>query len=151
MSISIPTKAGQAEVASPSANSGAAHAQTRTERRGSFRARFAQSAWGFVANHPRLHGLLMELRSLLWRIEFQSKLYRGSLVVDFGLARERAPSGQLVPNRRSHARIGGIENFVSNCPGATLFERWVFLQGWDAAEQFALRSCGTTDTVSKAP
>lgn len=94
--------------------------------------------YGCLAKYPRLHGYAVGLDSFGWRSEFLSRLHVRQLLVDFGTALEKAPSGRLVPNRRTRSRIQDTETFVSSCPKATLFERWVFLQGWNAGEQFAL-------------
>ena len=98
----------------------------------------------WLATSPRLQALLIEIRSLRWRMELQSNLQtgatnprKGSLVVDLGPALERDASGCLVPCRRTRARMKDIERFASICPKATLFEEWVFLQGWDRGEESA--------------
>jgi hypothetical protein len=131
------------------------HTQSHIAHRESFFGRVGQLIselfWSLAAKHPRLHGFSMELRSLPWRMEFQSKLHKGSLIVDLGLALEKTPDGRGIPNRRTHARIAGIESFVSKCPGATLFERWVFLQGWDAAEEFVQRNSDKANKAAESP
>jgi hypothetical protein len=115
------------------------------ERRETRQSRVLRSLFGLLAKHSRLHALALELSSLRWRMEFQQRLHTHQIVVDLGFAVEKSPNGHSRPNRRTHARIQGIESFVATCPKATLFERWVFLLGWNAAEAFASRSSGTKE------
>jgi hypothetical protein len=98
-----------------------------------------------AAKHSTLHGFAIELCSLQWRSEFQSRLHDRRLMMEYGPAVEMAPSGHLVPNRRTHARIRDIETFLTTCPKATLFERWVFLQAWNMGERFALHTADTQE------
>lgn len=102
--------------------------------------------YGWLQKYPRLHGYAVSLDSFGWRSEFLSRLHVRQLLVDFGTALEKAPSGRLVPNRRTRSRIQDTETFVSSCPKATLFERWVFLQGWNAGERFALCNSDRRET-----
>lgn len=110
-------------------------------------ARCRRSLFGLLAKHPRLHGFAMELGSFLWRSEFLSRLHANRLTMEYGPAVEKDASGRSRPNRRTHARMTSTETFLSTCPKATLFEIWVFLQGWSEGERFALRSSDTQGTV----
>jgi hypothetical protein len=116
-------------------------AHVRRKCRGTLPERLRKLFWGTVLGRfPRLHGIAVEICSLPWRSQFQSKLHQCLLSVELGFALEKTPTGRGVPNRRTHARIADIESFVATCPKATLFERWVFLQGWNMGERYALRN-----------
>jgi hypothetical protein len=119
----------------------------RNKSRGTLRGRLAITFWRtMLGGFPRLHGIAMELRSLGWRSEFQSRLHQRLLSVEFGPHAEISPTGHLVPCRRTHARIADTESFESICPKATLFETWVFLQGWNMGERYrALREDASCD------
>lgn len=118
----------------------------RKKFHGTLPQRLSRLFWGkLLGISPRLHGIAIEICSLPWRSEFQSRLHSGRLSVEFGLALEKTPNGHGIPNRRTHARIADTESFVANCPKATLFERWVFLQGWNMGERYALRSSDTRE------
>jgi hypothetical protein len=99
-----------------------------------------------VASRPRLYGLLMALRTFRWRMEVERRLHEGRLAVDFGPAGERLASGCIVPCRRTHVRIQDARSFSSTLGEASLYERWVFLQGWNRGEQFALCKLDTPRT-----
>lgn len=116
-------------------------ARVRKIYRGTLPQRLSKLFWGNVLGRfPRLHGIAMEIRSLPWRSEFQGRLHQRLLSVVFGPHAETSPTGQIVPCKRTHARIADTEKFESICPKATLFETWIFLQGWNAGEQYALRN-----------
>jgi len=108
--------------------------------------RLSQWFWGtLLGSFPRLHGIALEIRSLPWRSEFQSRLHKRLLSVDFGPDSEISPTGRIVKCKRTHARIADIESFDAICPKATLFESWVFLQGWQAGERFAQSNSGISN------
>ena len=107
--------------------------------------------WGWVWNHvpaPLLRCVTRLLR--LWcvlRSEGRSfdghiriLLSRKSWVVLLGPHWERLPAGDLIPNRRTGARTLGIDNLVCRYPWASTIDREIYLEGFDAGEQFVLGS-----------
>lgn len=91
----------------------------------------------------------MEIRSLWWRSEFQSKLLQDFRELEFGPDSERLRNGQIVKCKRTHACILDAESFYAKCPKATLFEASVYLQGWRAGERFAPDSCHTSERLGE--
>jgi hypothetical protein len=120
--------------------------RVRKKYRGTLPERLRKLFWRTVLGRfPRLHGIAVEIRSLPWRSEFQSKLHQRRLSLVLGPDSEISPTGHVVRCRRTHARIADTENFESICPKATCFEMWVFLQGWEAGERYALRNSDTRE------
>jgi hypothetical protein len=122
-------------------------ARVRRKYRGTLLERLRKLFWRTVLGRfPRLHGIVVEICSLPWRSEFQSKLHQRRLSLVLGPDSEISPIGRVVRCSRTHARIADTESFESICPKATPFEMWVFLQGWEAGERYALYNSDTRET-----
>ena len=86
--------------------------------------------------------LKVEGRSFFGRIQAQLSKTRDTFV-GFGPAFEPGDTGYWILRRRTHARVLGIQELETLCPWASSgLDIQVFLRGFDAGEQFALRQVG---------
>ena len=94
--------------------------------------------WGF-SRFPRAYTLWQEFRSFLQRSRtvLSSK---SKLGIDMGPEWERDTYGTLRRCIRTRVRIQDTEKAFANRPWATILDRQLFLEGWDAGVQFGLRS-----------
>jgi hypothetical protein len=90
----------------------------------------------FPWRHPVLYGSLLELRSLVGRIQCLRR--QGDIrPIEIGLVYQQTSAGShLVRNRRSQARSRGIQQLLAACPWASNEDGRLFLAGWDAAEEW---------------
>lgn len=109
----------------------------RRASRGRFSDIHPVSLWRYATVLLRfLYALRLEGRSFVGSMkELLSKTHCG---VDLGLALERLPCGCLVQNERTNARHQSIRALVSLRPWASTIDREIFLEGFDAGEQYAL-------------
>lgn len=107
-----------------------------------------------VDKHPLQRAFVIELGTLLWRIEIQRKLLEADLhpsahgdwILDLGSGWVLDASGRSVLCKRTHACIQDIETFAAIYPKATMFEEWVFLRGWNMGAESALRDFDISET-----
>jgi hypothetical protein len=97
-----------------------------------------------------LRGCATDLRTALLRMECRFDVLPARLAHDVGPCFERDPSGNLLPNRDSAARMRDIQRFQTERPTATLFDSELFLFGWEAGVQYARRTICTEDTAEKS-
>jgi hypothetical protein len=71
-----------------------------------------------------------------WRSQISAK----SLTVPFGPAFRRLPDGSLQPESRTIERSERIDNLLANRPWADRVDIQIFLEGFDAGEQWCLRN-----------
>lgn len=88
----------------------------------------------------------MACRSFCGHIESQSAKQR--LTLDVGPALEPFPDVSTSSNKRTLARMRGIENLSAKYPWADIPDRRIFLEGFDAGEQWAQNKL---DIESKIP
>jgi len=85
------------------------------------------------------YALLSEIGSLFGRI----RIVLSKTEVDYGPVYEPLPSGCLVQNKRTNARIDGTLALMKRHPRASMVDRLIFLEGFDEGERFALDRIGT--------
>ena len=60
-----------------------------------------------------------------------------------GLVYQESPSGHLILNKRTKARVLSTQEIETDYPWASSVEAEIFLRGFDAGEQFAVRPADT--------
>jgi hypothetical protein len=85
------------------------------------------------------HVLKLCLRNLAGHIE----ILLSKNEYDYGLLAEEGHRGVLCWNRRTCARVAGIQELTSLYPWASSIEEQIFLAGFDKGEQFALHLADT--------
>jgi hypothetical protein len=90
----------------------------------------------FLERHPLLKGLLLEIRSLVHRIEIQRK----ARFVEFGFDLEKTADGVYQPNKRTHACMRDTEHFLARYPWMSVADGQVFQHAWELGAEWALNS-----------
>jgi hypothetical protein len=115
--------------------------------------RWQRRFWRLVQKDPQLYGIVIVLYTLRARMRFQRLIWgsfldgrHGPYDIVLGHAYEEDKTGDLVPCKRTYARMSDIEKFYATFSKATLLEDWIFLQGWEAGERFGLGNSGTPKT-----
>jgi hypothetical protein len=109
--------------------------------------------WRIVQKDSLLYGIAIVLYTLRARMRFQRVIWKsfldgrpGPYRLVLGHAFEEDQTGDLVPCKRTYARMSDIEKFYATFSKATLLEDWIFLQGWEAGERFVLCNSGIPKT-----
>ena len=113
-----------------------------------------------VAAQHRLYALLLRRASgpirFWYALRLASDSFFGCIQIllakkswgaDLGPAYRQLPNGCLVANERSDVRSEGIQKLESRYPWANTVELEMYLEGFDAGEQFASRKMDTLETV----
>lgn len=99
----------------------------------------------WLYRHPRLLGLLLELRNAQNRILDVCRTPAWKRSAHLGPALWTDATGCLVPNERTRARIRDTQQLNQNLPWATVADHQLFLSGWDKGAEWAfqrIRSIG---------
>jgi hypothetical protein len=111
-------------------------------------------AWRFGWRSPKAYALLLEIYRLVPRIRFALTALRvdRDREMSLGPACHSDRDGCYSQCNRTHARIRGIREQEKLCPWMGMVEVYLFLRGWNAAEQFlAGNSCTESGTENKLP
>jgi hypothetical protein len=90
----------------------------------------------FLERYPLLKGLLLEMCSLVHRMEIQRK----ARFVQFGAHLEKRADRVYQPNKRTDACMQDTEDFLARYPWMSVVDGQIFQHAWELGAEWALNN-----------